>query len=213
MRASILTEKGIGGGFPLFDAMEALRRKHPDTYYHCIRVSLLADKFSNKLGMDKAEARDLVRSCLMHDIGKLLIDNSLLDQEPDRQESYAIGLQRNPDIGVKILEPVMNLRVISTVRHQYEYWDGSGTPDGLAGERIPRHARICAIADVFDSWVMPGSRAPNRSAAGGVQKLRRLAGSRLDPGLVESFVDMMRKPGAMYMYGWPGQKSADMEDV
>lgn len=209
MRVSALTEKGQGGGFPLYDAMEALRRKHPDTYYHCIRASLLAEKFAAKLGLDNRESRELVQSCLMHDIGKLLIDNTILDHEGMYVGSRPIALERHPAIGVRFLEPVMNSRVLAAVRHQREHWDGTGTPEGLARERIPKYARICAIIDVFDSWMMPGCRYSNRSISEGIQELKRLAGSRLDPELVESFIGAVRKPGSLYMYGWPNAKAPD----
>ncbi|OUS71324.1 hypothetical protein B1748_26690 [Paenibacillus sp. MY03] len=203
MRVIALSEKGHGGGYPLYDAMEALRRKHPDTYYHCIRTSLLAEKFAAGLELDKRESRELVQSCLMHDIGKLLIDNSILDHERKYFGSRPGALERHPAIGVRLLEPVMNSRILAAVRHQNERWDGGGTPDGLTGEHIPQYARICAILDIFDGWVMPGGHYSHRTIAGGVKELRRLAGNRLDPGLVELFIKMVRKPGALYMYGWP----------
>jgi HD-GYP domain-containing protein (c-di-GMP phosphodiesterase class II) len=97
-------------------------------------------------------------------------------------------MRSHPEIGARILEPVERLRQLAPlVRFSHECWDGSGYPDGLAGEQIPLGARIIAVCDAFDAMVSDRPYRGGRSTAEALAELRTHAGTQFDPAVVEAF--------------------------
>lgn len=132
---------------------EMLMRKHPETYHHCIRVAMLAEKIAEPLGLDGAEKDSLIRGCFMHDIGKTMIPRAIIEQsEPLTQQQWNI-IKLHPLVGAELVEanPAFGPEIVAIVRSHHERWDGKGYPDGLKGEEIPFVARVCAVIDAFDS--------------------------------------------------------------
>jgi HD-GYP domain-containing protein (c-di-GMP phosphodiesterase class II) len=103
--------------------------------------------------------------------------------------SDEIGIRMHPLIGISILQPVEFLAPARVgVRSHHERWDGAGYPEGLAGETIPRLARLLAIADTYDRLQMESPGRPGLSPSEAGQELRRLMGTALDPSLTELFL-------------------------
>ena len=98
-------------------------------------------------------------------------------------------IRRHSLIGFQILEPVnLDERIKLAVKHAHERWDGSGYPDGLAGDRIPIHARILAVADAYEAMT---TTRPYRASLGpdfAKQELRRQAGHQFDSRVVDAFI-------------------------
>ncbi|MGG6313752.1 HD-GYP domain-containing protein [Paenibacillus macerans] len=130
-----------------------LMRKHPETYHHCIRVAMLAEKIAEPLGISGMEKDILVRGCFMHDIGKTMIPREIIEQtEPLTKQQWNI-IKLHPLVGAELVEanPAFGPQIADIVRSHHERWDGTGYPDGLKGEEIPFAARVCAVVDAFDS--------------------------------------------------------------
>ena len=97
-------------------------------------------------------------------------------------------MRAHPEIGARILEPVERLRQLAPlVRFSHECWDGSGYPDGLAGQQIPLGARIISVCDAFDAMVSDRPYRGGRSTAEALVELRKHAGTQFDPAVVEAF--------------------------
>ncbi len=125
---------------------------------------------------------------LLHDVGKVAVPDAILFKPgPLTQEEFAL-MTAHPTIGSEILRHIDFLDDAKTVvRHHHERWDGTGYPDGLAGEAIPVHARVFALADALDALT---TDRPYREAVGWVEArvtLREDAGTHFDPAIVAAY--------------------------
>ncbi len=139
-------------------------------------------------GMSEREADEIAYASMVHDVGKANVPDSVLKKAgPLDREEWSI-MQEHTVWGEQILIENSEFEMAREVaRWHHERWDGSGYPDGLAGEQIPLAARVVAVADVYDALI---SRRPYKEpwpAEKAIAELRRLAGSHLDPEIVDAF--------------------------
>lgn len=130
----------------------AIDAKDPYTSGHSERVARIAVRLAEELGMPAQRRSDLYLAGLLHDVGKIGIDDDVLKKSgPLTRDEYR-KIQEHVEIGVTILKDLKKLRhILPGVRHHHESLDGSGYPDRLEGEQIPLEARILAVADSFDA--------------------------------------------------------------
>lgn len=168
--------------------VSSLDAKDPYTRGHSERVALIARRIGSELKLPEEDLRDIYLSGLLHDIGKIGVDDSILRKPGQLTRDEFEQVKRHPIIGYNILSGLRNLRhVIPGVRHHHEAWNGKGYPDGLAGESIPLMARIMAVADSFDAM---GSDRPYRKGMPLDQLdeiLRKGAGEQWDPAVVRAY--------------------------
>ena len=172
----------------------AAEYKDNETGMHVIRMSHYARLLGVAAGMNEAQADDLLHAAPMHDVGKIGIPDRIL-QKPAKLDAdeWAI-MQSHATIGADIIgeHPHGMLRLARNIAlSHHEKWDGSGYPNGLAGEAIPLEGRIVAIADVFDALtsVRPYKAAwPVEEA---VEFLRQQRGQHFDPALVDLFLTQL----------------------
>jgi putative two-component system response regulator len=171
---------------------------------HARRVAFYADLVAARLCLS-IEERDHVRmAAFLHDIGKVGAASDVLAgkamPEPERLES----IQDHPAIGERLLLPLgLAAPVAATVRHHHERYDGTGYPDGLAGDDIPLAARIIAVVDAFDAMTCerPYRKAKTRDEA--LTELREGARGQFDPGFVQFFCELAEN-GAIDSVGAAG---------
>jgi putative nucleotidyltransferase with HDIG domain len=177
-------------------ALTALARtidaKSPWTAGHSERVTKLALKVGQALGISDEELEILNRGGLLHDIGKLGIPPEILDK-PARLDDEEFGIIRShPEIGARILKPIAAYaNVIPVVLHHHEKWNGSGYPEGLAGTEIPFLARLITVPDVFDAVT---SKRPYRSGMSyrdAIDLIVRKSGVEFDRDVVAAFQKVM----------------------
>ena len=172
----------------------AAEYKDNETGLHVIRMSHFAQRLALAAGCGPAWAEDLLNAAPMHDVGKIGIPDAVLRKPGPLDADEWATMRRHPEIGAEIIgehpSGVLQLaREIALAHH--EKWDGSGYPNGLAGEAIPLSARIVAIADVFDALTTrrpykepwPVQEAMNHIAA--------QAGKHFDPALVALFAPLL----------------------
>jgi response regulator RpfG family c-di-GMP phosphodiesterase len=156
---------------------------------HARRVAFATGVVSERLGLS-AEARESLRiSAFLHDLGKVGVPTDLLLRPGALEPSERRIVEQHPVIGARLLAPLdMPNGTALALRHHHEWWDGSGYPDGIAGERIPLAARIIAVADAFDAMTCdrPYRRALPREVV--VSELRRYSGSQFDPDIAKEFL-------------------------
>lgn len=146
----------------LYSLATALEVNDPYTYGHSERVSELSAKVARKIGLPLKEQELIKRASLLHDIGKIGINISVIHKPgPLTEEEFAI-VKAHPVIGEKICSPLKFTQpMIPIIKYHHERLDGRGYPEGLKGDEIPLGARIVAVVDAYDAFT---SRRPYRSA-------------------------------------------------
>lgn len=158
------------------------------------RPAHLAQLFCERVAPELAGDSNVFRGFLLHDIGKLMLPDGLLAKATPLTDEERALLRRQPAIAADILRNVPGLgRALEIVRHQHEWYDGSGFPDGLRGDAIPLGARIFSIANAFDAMTTGRPWRARRSPAEALAELRRHAGTQFDPALVDPFAAMIER--------------------
>ena len=159
----------------------------PGAFVHSRRVARLAGSTARQLGLGDEEETRVRRAGAFHDIGKVEVPTEIINKPgPLSEEEFAV-VKRHPIVGARILARWGDERLAEIVRHHHERFDGSGYPDGLAGEEIPVGARIVAVADTFDAVTSARPYRPAMSRRQAFGLLRREAGAQFDPVVVGAF--------------------------
>ncbi|MBN2430432.1 MAG: response regulator [Acidobacteria bacterium] len=168
--------------------VSALEAKDKYTEGHSRRVTIYAVLIARKMGLAPEIIHKIHLAGLMHDIGKIGIPETLLNKSGALTPEEYSSLNRHPIISARILRPILrDPEVLDFVRHHHENFDGSGGPEGLAGEEIPLGARILAVADAFDAIT---SDRPYREAGTvpfALVEITRNSGIQFDPQVVAAF--------------------------
>jgi len=177
----------------LFDAsvralISAIDAKDRYTHGHSERVARVAVCLAEQLALSKDEVRTIYLGGLLHDIGKIGVDDRVLNHPGKLSAEEFDQIKEHPRLGHEILRGVRQLeKILPIVLHHHEAWDGSGYPDGLQGDAIPLLARVVAVADAFDAM---SSDRPYRSGMSDEKLetiLRDGAGKQWDPTVVHAF--------------------------
>jgi len=179
-----------------FSTMYALAitmdKRDPFTACHLENVSRHSLLIGKKLGLNAREMVSLKIAALMHDIGMIGVRDDLLAKREKLSVHEHKEVMQHAIHGAEIISQVKQLNsLVPVVRHHHERYDGKGFPDRLAGDKIPLHARIIAIADSFDAMT---SNRPYRKALSydwAIEEIRRHAGTQFDPELVDIYINIL----------------------
>ncbi len=162
-------------------------------YSHSMNVGILCTLIGLKLGYSKLSLTELTSAGLMHDLGKLDIDSSIVnktsklnDEEYDIMKSHPIKAVEKLKFSMKISKTVLD-----GIASHHERFDGSGYPFGLIGKEIPLCARILTIADVYDALTTARSYRPAWSVEETIEYMKSLSGVHFDPEILESFIQVI----------------------
>jgi CHASE2 domain-containing sensor protein len=172
----------------------AVESRDADTGVHVDRMSALCERLALAAGMPAAEAELLRHASALHDVGKLGIPDRVL-RKPGRFDAGERALmETHTTIGAEILagsgSRLIQLGAV-IARSHHERWDGTGYPDGLAGEAIPLAARICAVCDVFDALMSPRPYKSAWTLDATLEELAAQRGRHFDPALVDAFLALV----------------------
>jgi cyclic di-GMP phosphodiesterase len=167
----------------------ALESKDSGTGAHSQRVQRYALELADEVAPELLDDRSMEYGFLLHDVGKIGIPDSVLRKPAPLDDGERRLMETHTVLGERMLEDLALLRGegLRVVRSHHEHWDGSGYPDGLAGNEIPLSARIFAVADALDA--MTNDR-PYRSAGTWQRAAEQIAlgeGLQFDPDVVEAF--------------------------
>ncbi len=168
--------------------VSALEAKDKYTGGHSRRVSDIALALGNELGLSVKDIEDLRWGSLLHDIGKIAV-NQVLQNKPGKltREEYE-HIMTHTHVGAEIVRPVVNGKISGMIEHHHDHYDGSGLHQVIMGDDIPLGARILAVADAFDAML---SDRPYRSAipiTDVVEEIKHCAGTQFDPVVVAALV-------------------------
>ncbi len=169
--------------------MKTLYAKTPREQRHSQRVSQLCRDIGSAMGV---EIHELATAGMLHDIGKIAINESILNKVSPLTASEWLEIKRHPEAGYSILSSATDYGPLAeSVLAHHERWDGTGYPHGLIGEAIPLASRIIALADAYDAMT---SDRPYRSGMrheDAMAEIRRCSGSQFDPIISDVFCAMM----------------------
>jgi len=169
----------------------AIDEKDPYTRGHSERVSRLSVLMARSLGLGSREIQNVQIGSLLHDVGKIGIDDRILRKPAVLTEDEYRYMKQHPEKGASMLAPIKNMKEINpAVRHHHERWDGGGYPAGLRGEEIPLIARIVNVADTFDAMTTNRPYQKAMSLEKAVMRLKELSGTAHDPLLVKVVADL-----------------------
>jgi putative nucleotidyltransferase with HDIG domain len=160
---------------------------------HSVAVCKAALRLAEELGVPVEDRPDVTLGALMHDIGKVCVDDRGLGKPTPLTRAELETIRLHPQLGEALLAPtVSHETVLGIVRWHHERWDGGGYPDGLAQTATPLGARIVATADAFVAMRESRAYRERRSLDEAIDELRRLAGAQFDPVCVEALVETVR---------------------
>ena len=171
----------------------AIDAKNPYTSGHSERVGQYAVAIARHCGIEGSELQRVEIAALLHDVGKIGIDDAILTKPQALTDSEFAQMRVHTVKGAAIVSPIKRLReMLPGIRSHHENWSGGGYPDGLVGEQIPLIARIIAAADVFDAMT---TQRPYQAAMRldfVFKRMGEMAGTRLDPNVVRAFLAAVR---------------------
>jgi putative nucleotidyltransferase with HDIG domain len=173
---------------------QVIDTKHQYTKGHSERVAQYSKLLAQAVGLDQKQQQKAMWAGLLHDVGKLAVPRKVLDK-PGKLERNEIDLIRlHPVLTMEILQMVAVFEdLVSIAGYHHERYDGSGYPDGLAGEEIPQLARVLAVADAFDAMTSGRSYQQTKSLSEAVAIIEKNSGSQFDPE-VASVAGILNNP-------------------
>jgi diguanylate cyclase (GGDEF)-like protein len=161
---------------------------------HSQRVGEVAAAVARRLNLPEDEIELIRLAGRLHDVGKLAVPEEILRKRGPLTPREREVLERHPQIGQTMLEPLGVEPVGTWVLHHHERWDGDGYPGNLAGERIPIGSRIIFAADSFDAMTSERTYRSALTAAEATEELRRCAGTQFDPNVVAALLSELDMP-------------------
>jgi putative nucleotidyltransferase with HDIG domain len=168
--------------------VKAIEARDPYTSGHSLRVSEYARSIARDLGLSTKQVDQVESTALLHDVGKIYEEFApLLRKEGKLTPDERMLMQRHPSRSAELASTIAEFRgpVALAIRHHHENYDGSGYPDGLAGEAIPLAARIIMIADTIDAMTTDRPYRKALTFERTMEELKKFAGKQFDPRLVE----------------------------
>ena len=173
--------------------MTTVYEKSQETEKHAERLAELSTRTGRMLNLMEKDLGELQLLGMLHDIGKIGIDDKILNKPGKLTEDEFTVIKGHPVIAsdlVKKIDP--GNRITPIIRHHHEHYDGSGYPDGLRGNEIPLGARVVSLADSFDAMRSDRPYRSKLSIEACLNELRNNKGSQFDPELAEIFCELIR---------------------
>lgn len=166
----------------------AIDEKDPYTRGHSVRVNKYAVIIGKYMGLSEEEIKDIHVASLLHDVGKIGIDDAILKKpSPLTDEEFSL-IKQHPEKGANIMSPINQMdKIIPGMRYHHEKKGGGGYPENLKGEEIPLSARIIHVADTFDAMTTDRPYQKKMTFDQAVKRLNELKGWDCDEKVVEAF--------------------------
>jgi putative nucleotidyltransferase with HDIG domain len=175
--------------------IETLALRDRSTARHAAAVARYAGGLAREIGCDEPEQELIHTAGLLHDIGKFVLPDRILNAEILSDDDWAV-IRRHPQDGATLVGRLDGYGpVADAILYHHEHMDGSGYPAGLIGNEIPLASRILAICSIYDTLTARDSYRSSMTPQDAMTELRRVAGRHLDASLVESFIEMLERDG------------------
>ncbi len=176
---------------------QAVEAKDPYTLGHSDRVTQFAIAIGEDMGLSREDIAVLRYGATLHDVGKIGIDEAVLNKPGKLTTEEFLHMKEHPEIGENIVRGVDFLQKIRPIiRHHQERYDGLGYPDGLKGDEIPLMVAIVTVADVFDALTSDRPYRKAKTTAEAVAMIKEQSGRQHNPSVVESFLRIFEEEEA-----------------
>ena len=178
----------------LASIMATLYARSQETEEHGIRLTGFTRMIGQYLNLDTKAMDDLVLLSMLHDIGKIGVDDRILNKPGSLTVEEWEFMRKHSEIGSRIALSTPELEHIANdILHHHERWDGTGYPSNLKGEEIPLAARILAVADAYDAMTEDRVYRLALSQQTALEEIENNAGTQFDPNIARIFIELMRK--------------------
>jgi putative nucleotidyltransferase with HDIG domain len=169
---------------------EAVDKRDPYTSKHSVRVKAISVDIGREMRVNESELEALEWGGLLHDVGKIGVPDAVLLKQDRLTKDERMVMNAHPVLGAQIIAPVEKLAPeLPIIRHHHEWYNGSGYPDRLIGDEIPKLARILHVADAFEAMTAARPyRMTPLTAEQALGELRKFAGIQFDPMVVDAFI-------------------------
>ena len=172
--------------------LRALTERDSELGEHLDGVADLVVPTARRLGVPDNEIEAARQTALLHDVGKVAVPDAIINKPGALTRAEWQFIERHTLIGERIISAAPALTAVGKlVRHTHERWDGTGYPDGIAGDAIPLISRIVSVCDAFDAITSARSYRQPRSEAEALVEVGRSSGSQFDPAVVEAFASVI----------------------
>ncbi len=198
MAAALKLDSAVDSALPIAATRRVVAsqtgKEYPDR--HAILVAACADRLARRLELSHIERQTVIAGALLHDVGKLMVDERILEKPGPLTSEERREINGHPIKGALIVHAAVDPEVVEVVRSHHERWDGDGYPRGLVGREIPLAARIVAVADAYLAMLEDRPYKLPLSEDEALKELEDGAGSQFDPRCVAAFVKLVapRRP-------------------
>lgn len=168
--------------------------KSEETEEHSKRIAELCIRIGEKLNLSQKSLVELELFAMLHDIGKVVIDDRILKKPEKLTDQEWVIMKTHCEVGFRITKASSELENISNyILAHHERWDGKGYPNGLSGEEIPLPSRILAVSDSYDAMTEDRVYRKKMSDEEAIKEIRVNSGTQFDPEVVKAFEEIMRE--------------------
>lgn len=201
-QGAIALQKSLSYDEKMLDALKqvvegftlALEAKDEQTHGHSVRVASFARQVARSAGLTKSQIETVYHGGLLHDIGKIGMNDQILERLGILSRKEMDIVRQHPIIGARIVQPLIFLNDVEPlIRHHHERWDGTGYPDGLKGEDIPLQARILTVCDAFETMLAGRKHFERMKLEDAIVNLQLGASSQFDPNIVLALFDVLEQ--------------------
>ena len=174
------------------ELLNFIQLKSQRLYMHSLQVANYSVSIAAKLMLPKSEIEQIKYAALLHDVGLLVVSNTLLVKIPYLNRSEMAQYKRHAAAGGNMLESIPCCQdIVPYIRYHHEHWDGSGFPKHLRGANIPLGARVIAVADYYDMIIHPSTEFWAKTKKQAVRELFSSSGLLFDPEVVKAFIEIL----------------------
>ncbi len=173
--------------------MDRLYEKSNHEILHSNRVGQICEKIGLRMNLNQDEIKKIRTAGLIHDIGKMGIDEKILNKSGELSDEEWKEIKRHPEIGYRILSSVNEFsEMANCILEHHERWDGRGYPNGLKGKEISLQGRIIAVADSFAAMTSDRTYRKGLANAEAIAEIKRCSGTHFDPQVAQTLLEMVK---------------------